>query len=139
MDETSVRGRIDCRLKTLVSKIGHSARDTEFISMLIICLNYSKDEKDGLLYMWQGYHGDVEVVKFPALFGIPIRKVAIGTDHSVFLALDGRLFSCGSNVHGQLGVITGDKDQAYDPVQVSGLSGKSRCSYLVRKSHQFLI
>uniref|UniRef100_K1R9I4 Alsin n=1 Tax=Magallana gigas TaxID=29159 RepID=K1R9I4_MAGGI len=82
----------------------------------------SKDEKDGLLYMWQGYHGDVEVVKFPALFGIPIRKVAIGTDHSVFLTLDGRLFSCGSNVHGQLGVITGDKDQAYDPVQVSGLS-----------------
>lgn len=89
--------------------------------------------------MWQGYHGDVEVVKFPALFGIPIRKVAIGTDHSVFLTLDGRLFSCGNNVHGQLGVITGDKDQAYDPVQVSGLSGKSRCSYLVRKSHQFLI
>lgn len=31
MDETSVRGRINCRLKTLVSKIGHSARDTEFI------------------------------------------------------------------------------------------------------------
>lgn len=85
--------------------------------------------------MWQGYHGDVEVVKFPALFGIPIRKVAIGTDHSVFLTLDGRLFSCGSNVHGQLGVITGDKDQAYDPVQVSELSGKSRCSHLVRKSH----
>lgn len=45
MDETSVRGRIDCRLKTLVSKIGHSARDTEFILMLIICLNLQQRRK----------------------------------------------------------------------------------------------
>lgn len=52
MDEISVRGRIDCRLKILVLKIGYFVRDIEFILMLIICLNYSKDEKDGFLYMW---------------------------------------------------------------------------------------
>ncbi|XP_061189160.1 alsin-like isoform X2 [Saccostrea echinata] len=84
-----------------------------------------KEEKDGLLYMWQGYHGDVEVVKYPSLFGIPIRKVAIGTDHSVFLTYDGRLFACGSNDYGQLGVGTGNENHAYDPVLISGLSGES--------------
>lgn len=52
VDEISVRGRINCRLKILVLEIGYIVRDIEFILMLIICLNYSKDEKDGFLYMW---------------------------------------------------------------------------------------
>lgn len=95
-----------------------------FFCIDYLFVHFSKEEKDGLLYMWQGFHGDVEVVKFPALFGIPIRKVAIGTDHSVFLALDGRLFACGSNDHGQLGVETTEGSQAYDPMLVTALSGE---------------
>jgi alpha-tubulin suppressor-like RCC1 family protein len=91
---------------------------------------YRKEEKDGLLYMWQGYHGEVEVVKFPNLFGIPIKKVAIGTDHSVFLTFDGQLFACGSNDYGQLGVDTGTESHAYDPVLVSTLSGRQLMSGL---------
>ena len=78
------------------------------------------DLGDSNLFMWgEGTHGklghnsrDSLYVPFvvAATTKIPIRMCALGRDHSVLLAVEGYVLTCGSNAYGQLG--TGDHDNS---------------------------
>ncbi|XP_069108324.1 alsin-like [Argopecten irradians] len=85
---------------------------------------YSEQEKDGILSVWQGYQGNVELVSFPILSRKQIRRVALGGHHSVFLTSGQEVFSCGKNNHGQLGIGSLDPEYAFDQVQVTALNGR---------------
>ncbi|KAK3083037.1 hypothetical protein FSP39_012315 [Pinctada imbricata] len=80
-----------------------------------------KEERDGLIALWQGYHGEIEVRTFPKLSTQQVRRVAIGDDHTIFCTEGGQVYTCGSNKHGQLGAENLEVDYSADPVFVSGL------------------
>ncbi|XP_060076194.1 alsin-like [Ylistrum balloti] len=86
-------------------------------------LKEREEEKDGILSVWQGYQGNVELVSFPVLSRKQIKRVALGGDHSVFLTCDQEVFSCGKNNYGQLGIGELDTEYAFDPVLVTALDG----------------
>uniref|UniRef100_UPI00358F5350 secretion-regulating guanine nucleotide exchange factor isoform X2 n=1 Tax=Myxine glutinosa TaxID=7769 RepID=UPI00358F5350 len=48
----------------------------------------------------------------PALPGCSVAKVACGWEFTLILTVDGQLFSCGSDSHGQLGLGTGSKSSS---------------------------
>lgn len=50
-----------------------------------------------------------------------IKKVACGKDHSLLLTLDGRVYACGRNTYGQLGLGSGVTEALY-PTRVSALT-----------------
>lgn len=86
--------------------------------------NYRGDEKEGQVYMWQGYTGRVELVSFRTFLSRPVKKVALGGDHSLILTHDDALFACGNNEHGQLGVASLGKEYSFDPCLVDSLTGE---------------
>lgn len=84
----------------------------------------SGEERDGQVYVWQGYTGNIELHSFKTFLTRPVRRVALGGDHSLILTYDDQVFACGSNEHGQLGCLEFDRNYAFDPCLVSSLSGK---------------
>lgn len=76
------------------------------------------DLGNAYLFMWgDGAHGklgqnSIDSVMVPfivaAVQRVPIRMCALGKDHSVLLAVEGYILTCGSNAYGQLG--TGDQE-----------------------------
>ncbi|XP_021370845.1 alsin-like isoform X2 [Mizuhopecten yessoensis] len=90
-------------------------------------MEFSKEreqEKDGVLSVWQGFQGSVELVSFPVLSRKQVKRVALGANHSVFLTSDQEVFSCGKNNYGQLGIGELDTEYAFDPVPVTTLDGR---------------
>ena len=95
-----------------------------FKELNIISCFFSDCEKDGQVYVWQGYTGKVELISFTTFLTRPVRNVALGKDHSLILTYDDSLFSCGSNEHGQLGVPSLKQEYMFDPVLVDTLTGR---------------
>lgn len=56
-----------------------------------------------------------------ALSGTAIRQLAVGHDHSLFLTAEGRVFGCGYNNYGQLGL--GDTRDRQRPKEIKAFSG----------------
>ena len=88
--------------------------------------------REGELYTWGGGHygalghGSRKDCPEPTLvqgFRSPVIHVSAGSDHTVVLLADGKVFAFGSDEYGQCGV--GFKNRAErEPVQVSGFDGK---------------
>lgn len=88
----------------------------------------------GWLYTWgSGYHGQlaqgtVQVMLKPAPVSslmdkqLSVKRVALGSHHAAALAVDGELYTWGSNRHGCLGHAISETDQNYtsEPGHVSG-------------------
>ena len=87
-----------------------------------VCICREKDN-DGQLFVWQGYTGKVELVSFRTFLTKPVRRVALGGDHSLILTYDDCLFACGSNQHGQLGCPNLAREYSFDPCLVDAVSG----------------
>ena len=85
---------------------------------------YREGEKEGGLYVWQGYTGKVELISFKTFLTKPVRRVALGGEHSLFLTYDDFLYSCGSNEYGELGVPSFDGEYSFDPCLVETLTGE---------------
>ena len=77
----------------------------------------------GLVYMWQGYSGDIKLQSFPALLTRQVTRVALGGEHSLFLTSDLEVFSCGANSYGQLGLGSVNSEENPDPQLITCLSG----------------
>ena len=89
-----------------------------------IIINYSKkEEKDGCSFLWQGFHGNVDVVTFSIFKDKQVQQVALGDDHCLFLTKDGGVYACGQNNYGQLGIGSLETKDAYDPVLINSLTG----------------
>ena len=86
-------------------------------------LLYRDGEKEGRLFVWQGYTGKVEVISFKTFLTKQVRRVALGGEHSLFLTYDNFLYSCGSNEYGELGVSSFEGDYSFDPCLVETLTG----------------
>lgn len=87
-------------------------------------MSSKKDEKDGCAFLWQGFHGNVDVVTFPVFKDEEVQQVALGGDHCLFLTKSGKVYACGQNSHGQLGIGNLETTDAYDPVLIDSLTGK---------------
>lgn len=84
---------------------------------------------DGRLWAWgfngQGQLGDGTAVNRPVPsashppMGAKIKSLAAGEDHSLFLTEGGRIFACGRNDHGQLGIGTTSNTATW--IEVEGL------------------
>ena len=86
---------------------------------------FREEEKQGRLFVWQGYTGKVELISFKTFLTKHVRRVALGGEHSLFLTYDDFLYSCGSNEHGELGVPSFTGEYSFDPCLVESLTGKS--------------
>ncbi|XP_041374852.1 alsin-like isoform X2 [Gigantopelta aegis] len=91
--------------------------------------------KKGLVYMWQGYSGDVTLQSFPAFLTRQIRRVALGGEHSLFLTSDQEVFSCGGNTYGQLGLGSVNSEEIADPQLIACLSDKGVVDVACGKHH----
>jgi hypothetical protein len=58
----------------------------------IIIIYSKKEEKDGCSFLWQGFHGNVDVVTFSIFKDKEVQQVALGDDHCLFLTKDGGNF-----------------------------------------------
>ncbi|KAK3595359.1 hypothetical protein CHS0354_008782 [Potamilus streckersoni] len=76
------------------------------------------------LYVWQGFHGKIELVSFSILNTRTVLQVALGGEHSLFLTDTDEVYSCGSNKSRQLGVASLDVQYSFDPCLVQDVSGK---------------
>ncbi|KAL3854212.1 hypothetical protein ACJMK2_013489, partial [Sinanodonta woodiana] len=82
----------------------------------------SPEEKK--LYVWQGFHGKIELISFNILNTRTVLQVALGGEHSLFLTDTDEVYSCGSNKSRQLGVASLDVQYSFDPCLVQDVSGK---------------
>ena len=84
----------------------------------------------GVLYVWGsnaygqlGLGKDLEVVKHPTVLkgveGLPVTKIACGGYHTFFTTISGRVFACGRNGFGQLGI--GDTTNRHVLTRVNNL------------------
>jgi alpha-tubulin suppressor-like RCC1 family protein len=73
--------------------------------------------------LWQGFHGNVDVVTFSIFKDKEVQQVALGDDHCLFLTKDGGVYACGQNNYGQLGIGNLETTDAYDPVLINSLTG----------------
>eukprot|EP00817_Percolomonadidae_sp_ATCC50343_P005597 CAMPEP_0117432468 /NCGR_PEP_ID=MMETSP0758-20121206/11950_1 /TAXON_ID=63605 /ORGANISM="Percolomonas cosmopolitus, Strain AE-1 (ATCC 50343)" /LENGTH=619 /DNA_ID=CAMNT_0005222403 /DNA_START=265 /DNA_END=2120 /DNA_ORIENTATION=- len=112
---------------------------------------------NGALFSW-GFgdhgitcHGDTDhrstperVVYFQS---IPVKKVAMGTNHAVILTRMGQVYTCGSNAYGQLGINLEDTSSHFEPKPVYGLddivimdivSGSDHCAALDDKGQVYV-
>ena len=89
----------------------------------IIIIYSKKEEKDGCSFLWQGFHGNVDVVTFSIFKDKEVQQVALGDDHCLFLTKDGGVYACGQNNYGQLGIGNLETTDAYDPVLINSLTG----------------
>lgn len=65
-------------------------------------------------YVWQGSN-DLALKKWP--INQQIKQMSLGLYHSAFLSNEGRVYCCGINSHGQLGL--GDNEATHmEPVEV---------------------
>jgi len=78
----------------------------------------------GQVYMWQGFQGNVELVSYTTFLSRPVRRVALGADHSLVLTTHGEVYALGSNSHGQLGIPTLNSNYTFDPCCIAALAGK---------------
>ncbi|XP_067931555.1 alsin-like [Watersipora subatra] len=82
-------------------------------------------------YVWKGSN-DLALTKWP--INAPVKQMALGFYHSVFLTNDGKVFCCGQNTHGQLGVGT-DKGSYQEPMWVACLDAEEITSVAVGSYH----
>lgn len=75
--------------------------------------------------------------------GINIKKISCGQNHTLFLLENGLVYSCGNNVHGQLGL--GDTNNRNIPTKIESLSNiiniyaNSYSSFFIDSNHDIYV
>lgn len=81
------------------------------------------EKEDCQLFVWQGYTGNVELVSYTTFLQRPVRRVALGADHSLILTYGDEVYAVGSNHQGQLGCPESAGEYLFDPCLVKAMSG----------------
>lgn len=55
-----------------------------------------------------------KIPNLPEVFdGIRLKSIKCGADHTIFLTQNGRMYGCGENIYGQIGIINDNQHQRY--------------------------
>ncbi|GAB1600522.1 alsin-like isoform X1 [Argonauta hians] len=87
-------------------------------------MNNSEEEKDGIVCLWEGYHGELLLRTFDVFSKKVIKRVSLGFDHSVFVSEEAEVFVLGSNSHCQLGLEGLKESSVSTPQKLEVFTGK---------------